>query len=259
MGRLSGAGKPFGAPVPRDGHGLLCLEPGGDLLWHMGYQGIIFDLNGVLFSDSDLQEKSWQVVARKLRGREMTSEEFALHMHGRPNAYVLSYLAGRDIKGPELADWIEVKESLFRSLCLETPNRMTLSAGAEDLLESLRLAGTPRTIATSSGITNVKFFIEHLHLERWFDVAKLVYDDGVRPGKPAPDMYLAAARNIGLDPSRCVVVEDAVSGVEAAHAAKIGYIVGIATAASHASLLKSKGAALVIETLQAFPRELLLD
>ncbi len=227
--------------------------------WHMRYQGIIFDFNGVLFSDSDLQEQSWQVVAGKLRGREMTSEEFALHMHGRANAYVLSYLAGRDITGRELADWIEVKESLFRSLCLETPNRLVLSAGAQDLLESLRLAGTPRTIATSSGIKNVKFFIQHLHLDVWFDVTKLVYDDGVRPGKPAPDMYLAAARNIGLDPSRCVVVEDAVSGVAAAQAAEIGYIVGIGAAASHASLLTSKGAAVVIESLRDFPRERLLS
>jgi len=154
----------------------------------MSYQGIIFDFNGVLFSDSDLQEQAWQVMARRLRGREMTAEEFALHMHGRANAYVLSYLAGREITGMELADLTEAKESLFRRLCLETPNRMTLSAGAEGLLEWLRGAGVPRSIATSSGIRNVEFYIEHLHLDRWFEPARLVYDDGVRPGKPAPDM-----------------------------------------------------------------------
>ena len=223
----------------------------------MSYQGIIFDFNGVLFSDSDLQEEAWQVIARRLRGRDMTAEEFALHMHGRANAYVLSYLAGRDIGGSELAGWIEAKESLFRDLCLRTPNRLVLSVGAPDLLEWLRLSGTPRTIATSSGIKNVEFYVEHLHIDRWFEVGKLIYDDGVRPGKPAPDMYLAAARNIGLDPGRCVVVEDAVSGVMAAQAARIGYIVGIGASGAHASLLKSKGAAVVIGTLQDFPRELL--
>ena len=223
----------------------------------MRYQGIIFDFNGVLFSDSDLQERAWQVMAKRLRGREMTAEEFALHMHGRANAYVLRYLAGRDIGAGELADLSEAKESLFRELCLETPNRMVLSEGAPDLLEWLRLAGIARTIATSSGIGNVEFYIEHLQLERWFELARLVYDDGVRPGKPAPDMYLAAARNIGLDPPRCIVVEDAVSGVIAAQAAKIGYIVGIGASPGHASLLMSKGAAVVIGTLRDFPRELL--
>jgi beta-phosphoglucomutase-like phosphatase (HAD superfamily) len=222
-------------------------------------QGIIFDFNGVLFSDGDLQEESWQAMARKLRGREMTGEEFDLHMHGRPNAYVLSYLAGRQITGQELEELIEAKESLFRRLCLETPNRMTLSAGAQDLLEWLKLGGVARTIATSSQIKNVEFYIEHLHLDRWFEVGKLIYDDGVRPGKPAPDMYLAAARNIGVEPGRCVVVEDAVSGVMSAQAAGIGYIVGIGTEASHAEQLTSRGAAVVIETLRAFPREVLQD
>jgi len=224
----------------------------------VSYRGIIFDFNGVLFSDSDLQEKSWQVMARRLRGREMTAEEFALHMHGRSNAYVLSYLAGRQITGNELADLTEVKESLFRRLCLETPGRMTLSAGAQDLLEWLKATSIPRTIATSSGIRNVEFYIEHLHLDRWFEVGKLIYDDGVRPGKPAPDMYLAAARNIGAESGSCVVVEDAVSGVMAARAAGIGYIVGIGASAGHASLLTSRGAAVVIETLRDFPRERLL-
>jgi beta-phosphoglucomutase-like phosphatase (HAD superfamily) len=70
-------------------------------------------------------------------------------------------------------------------------------------------------------------------------------------------MYLAAARNIGLDSGRCVVVEDALSGVMAARAANIGYIVGIGASASHASLLISQGAAVVIGTLRDFPRELL--
>jgi len=206
-----------------------------------------------------LQEKSWQAMAGKLRGREMTAEEFDLHMHGRSNAYVLSYLAGRVITGKELDDLTEAKESLFRRLCLETPGRMTLSAGAQDLLEWLKAASIPRTIATSSGIRNVEFYIEHLHLDRWFEVGKLIYDDGVRPGKPAPDMYLAAARNIGVEPGGCIVVEDAVSGVMAAQAAGIGYIVGIGAAEGHARLLASKGAARVIDTLRDFPRELLLN
>lgn len=223
----------------------------------MAYQGIVFDFNGVLFFDADLQVKSWQVVAKELRGHEMTDEELALRMHGRANADVLRYLAGRDLPEPVLADWIEIKESYFRDLCLKTPHRMVLSPGAQDLLEALVRANVGRTIATSSGIVNVRFFVEHLRLDSWFDVGRIVYDDGVRPGKPAPDAYWAAAHNIGLDPSRCVVVEDAVSGVESARAAGIGYIVGIGASAAHASLLTSRGAGLVIETLRDFPRQLL--
>ncbi len=57
----------------------------------MKYRGVIFDFNGVLLCDAGFQIEAWQQVAGQLRGREMSEEELALHMHGRPNSYVLSY------------------------------------------------------------------------------------------------------------------------------------------------------------------------
>jgi beta-phosphoglucomutase-like phosphatase (HAD superfamily) len=95
-------------------------------------------------------------------------------------------------------------------------------------------------------------------LDRWFDVAKIVYDDGIRPGKPAPDVYLAAVRNIGIAPSECVVVEDAVSGLAAAYAAGIGYIVAIGAPAAFQRLSACNGVAVAIKSLRDFPREQLL-
>jgi HAD superfamily hydrolase (TIGR01509 family) len=225
----------------------------------MRYQGVAFDFNGVLFWDADLQVKSWQGIAQNLRGHEMTDDELVAHMHGRPNSYVLSYLAGRTIVGQELLDLIQVKESFYRELCLLNPRRLVLSPGARDLLETLARRNIPRTIATSSEITNLNFFIEHLRLDRWFDVAKIVYDDGMRPGKPAPDIYREAARNIGVAPSECVVVEDAVSGIAAAYAAGIGYIVAIGAPAAFQRLLACNGVAVAIKSLRDFPREQLLD
>ena len=222
----------------------------------MRYRGVIFDFNGVLLDDAGYQIQAWQHMARELRGREMTGDELAVHMHGRPNSYVLSYLTGRKIAGQELLTLIQAKETLYRELCLSNPGGLQLSPGARELLDTLVARSIPRTIATSSEKTNLDFFVKHLALARWFEIANIVYDDGRRPGKPAPDMYLAAAGNIGVDPARCVVVEDAISGVMAALAARIGYIVGLG-AGSHASLLRSKGAAAVIETLRDFPRELL--
>jgi beta-phosphoglucomutase-like phosphatase (HAD superfamily) len=96
-------------------------------------------------------------------------------------------------------------------------------------------------------------------LARWFDVAKIVYDDGSRPGKPAPDVYLAAAENIHTEPGQCIVVEDAVSGLESAYAAGIGCIIGLGGPTVRARLLACKGVELVIESLRDFPRELLLN
>lgn len=219
----------------------------------MNYKAIIFDFNGVLFFDADLQARSWQGVAKSLRGYEMTADELDTHMHGRPNSYVLSFLAGRTIAGQELLELIQAKESHYRDLCLQNPDRFVLSPGAHALLEKLSLSRIPRTIATSSEITNLEFFIQHLDLHRWFDVSQIVYDDGVRPGKPAPDMYLAAARNIGVAAGECMVVEDAVSGIKAAHAAGIGYIIGLGAPSAHAKLRACPGVATVIESLEQFP------
>jgi beta-phosphoglucomutase-like phosphatase (HAD superfamily) len=224
----------------------------------MKYKAIIFDFNGVLFFDADLQASSWQGTAKALRGTGMSSDELDTHMHGRPNSYVLSYLAGRTIASQELLDLIQAKESIYRDLCLRNPHRFVLSPGAHDLLDTITHNLIPRTIATSSETTNVKFFIDHFHLHRWFDVSKIVYDDGVRPGKPAPDMYLAAARNLGVVPNECMVVEDAISGIQAAHAAGVGYIIGLCAPATHAKLRARPGVSAVIESLEQFPRNLLL-
>src|SRR5256885_13399735 len=101
------------------------------------YRGIVFDFNGVLFWDADLQVRSWQVIAKNLRGHEMTDDELATHMHGRPNSYVLGYLAGRAITGQELLDMTQVKEAFYRELCLSKPRRLVLSPGAQSLLETL--------------------------------------------------------------------------------------------------------------------------
>ena len=74
---------------------------------------------------------------------------------------------------------------------------------------------------------NVKFFIKEFGLEKWFDISKIVYDNGKIKGKPEPDIYEIAAKNLGLEPQECIVVEDAVSGIESARRAGIGKIVAI--------------------------------
>jgi HAD superfamily hydrolase (TIGR01509 family) len=219
------------------------------------YAGIIFDFNGVLLWDASLQLQSWQRVAHELRGHPMTEQEALFHMHGRPNRDVLSYLAGRSITGHTLIDLTRRKESLYRDLCLDNPQTFVLSPGTEELLDELTKKAIPRTIATSSERTNLDFFIERLHLDRWFEVGQIVYDDHRRPGKPAPDMYLAAAGNLRLAPNECIVVEDAVSGLHAAHAAGIGYIVGLGACAAHRRLMSCPGVGLAIESMREFPRE----
>ena len=223
----------------------------------MQFSAVIFDFNGVLLWDSPFHEEAWQVAAQTLRRVRLTPAEFAEHVHGRPIAYTLGYLTGRSIAGQELADLTELKESLYRRLCLEHPGQFVLSPGAIALLEALEPHRIAHTIATSSEITNLRFFVEHLALARWFDRTLIVYDDGHMAGKPAPDIYLQAAQRLGVAPAQCIVVEDSLSGIESARAAGIGYVIALGPRERHAQLRACPGVAQVIESLEEFPRALL--
>jgi HAD superfamily hydrolase (TIGR01509 family) len=223
----------------------------------MAFQGIIFDFNGVLWWDGHLQEQSWRRFSVELRGWPLSADEIAVHVHGRNNGHTLGYLLGRPVAGEELWELTQRKETIYRQLCLDLGEEFKLSPGAAELLGFLAARQIPRTIATASEKTNLDFFVAHLHLERWFDVGLIVYDDGTRPGKPAPDIYLQAARNLGLVPGQCVVVEDSQSGIQAAHAAEIGCIVALGPVDRHAEMAQLEGVAELIESLRAFPRECL--
>jgi beta-phosphoglucomutase-like phosphatase (HAD superfamily) len=219
------------------------------------FHGIVFDFNGVLLWDRHLQIQAWQKFARALRGKEFSEQELDIHMHGRNNDYVFSYLMGRPVQNDELERLIEQKEHTYRNLCLEQSDQFVLSPGANELLDFFLRHHIPRTIATASGRENVDFFISHLGLAQWFHIPSIVFDDGKVPGKPAPEIYLRAAQNIGLEPKNCVVVEDALSGIQSACTAGIGYIIAIAPSHSQSQLRRIKGVDMVVENLGQIPKE----
>jgi beta-phosphoglucomutase-like phosphatase (HAD superfamily) len=221
----------------------------------MGFEGLIFDLNGVLWWDSHLQEEAWVQCSRRLRGWPLSTEEMAWHVHGRDNRHTLEYLSGRPVGESELARLAEEKEVLYRQLCLDAGADFRLSPGAPELLDFLVDHRIGRTIATSTGKVNLDFFLQHLCLDRWFDVDRIAYSDGTRPGKPAPDIYLQAAGNLGLEPAHCVVVEDSQAGIQAAQAAGVGHIIALGPACRHGRLARFEGVDQVVESLEQVARE----
>jgi len=194
----------------------------------MKFSALIFDFNGVLWWDTEIQENAWQKTAKLLRGEEFSLEELELHLHGRTNRHTLEYLLGKPIDtAEELYTLTQIKETCYREKCLEQGENFTLSPGAIELLNYLKEKNIPITIATASEITNLTFFFEHLRLSEWFSFDTIIYDNHIRPGKPAPDIYLDAAKILDMDPGNCVVVEDAVSGMKAAHTANIWYLIAL--------------------------------
>lgn len=220
-----------------------------------GIRAVIFDFNGVLWWDEALNDDSWNQACLNVAQRSMTAEEIFAN-RGQPDRKVWANLLKRELTWEEQLELIEVKESIYRQSCLAQGEEFKLSPGAEDLLEFLMRSGIPRTIATSSEKKNVDFFIEHLRLFRWFDCDKIIFDDGTFPGKPAPEIYLRAAAALGMQPKECMVIEDSLSGVEAARCAGIGLIAALGPKETHLELANRPGVALVIVSLAEISREI---
>lgn len=195
-------------------------------------KGIIFDFNGTLFFDSHMHYEAWRIFSKKLRGYEFTDQEMREKMFGRTNADIIEYAIGKKPSTEMVEKLAKEKEGWYRQMCLDNPETFILAPGAESFLDYLKENNIPMTIATMSEWDNVEFYIKEFKLNRWFDLDKIVYSNGEIPGKPAPDIYEIAAKNIGLNPEDCIVVEDAISGINAANAAKIGMIIAIASVES---------------------------
>jgi HAD superfamily hydrolase (TIGR01509 family) len=191
------------------------------------FRGIIFDFNGTLYWDSALHKQAWREYSKILRGKMFTDDEMVRYMFGRTNELIIRYLIGEQPTPEMVEKYGQEKEALYRRMCLAEPEKFHLAKGVVEFLDYLKENDIPRTIATMSDKTNVDFYIESFHLEKWFDLDKIVYSDGKIPGKPAPDIYQIAAQKLNLLPAECIVVEDALSGIKSAQDAGIGKIIAI--------------------------------
>lgn len=215
----------------------------------MKYSGVIFDFNGVIWFDTKIQETAWMEFASSLINRPVSQVELKEKMHGRTNKSFLEYLLNKSLSNEEVLELTKQKETLYKEMCIKQGENFKLSPGAMKLFDYLLEHDIPHTIATASEITNLKFFIEHLKLDKWFDISKIIYDDGTFPGKPAPDIYLKAAASIDVSPAKCIVIEDSISGMKAARNAGIGIVVALAAISDHEKLLGEQSADYAIETL----------
>ena len=213
----------------------------------MKYKGIILDFNGVLLWDTEWHIESWLAVTNEL-GKPLTLEQIE-NNHGRLGSEIFRELIGDEVSDSVIEHWILRKEEIYREIAVSKGKLFSLSAGSVELFELLKVSNIPITIATASEKTNLKFFVENLHLEKWFDISKIIYDDGNLPGKPSPVMYLRAAEKLNLSPEECLVVEDSKMGLASARNAKAGKIIAIGPKEKHESLRKIAGVAKVITQL----------
>jgi beta-phosphoglucomutase len=173
-------------------------------------KAFIFDLDGVITDTAEYHYRGWKRLADE-EGLSFTREDNE-HLRGVPRRESLMLiLKGRMYPEEKIQEMMERKNNYYLAFIKEiTPQ--DLLPGAKELLEEIRAAGLKNALGSAS--KNAAEVIERLGIRDLFDAIS----DGfsVERQKPAPDLFLHAAAQLGLAPSECVVVEDAAAGIEAA-------------------------------------------
>lgn len=174
-------------------------------------RGVIFDMDGVLVDSGWAHRQAWFDLAHQ-EGLEM-SDEFFTSTFGMQNDTILPMLRS-DISRTDLDRLSDWKEQRYRDLVESVPKA---AEGVLPLLADLKANGFRLAIGSSAPKANLDVFWVPLRLGDFIEVS--VTKEEVIEGKPAPETFLKAAAKLSVAPDRCVVVEDAVHGVQAAKAA----------------------------------------
>ena len=234
-----------------------------------GIAACLFDLDGVLTQTAKVHAAAWKEMfdAFLLDRSRQTGEPFrpfeiatdyAEYVDGKLRQDgVRSFLASRGIELPEGApDDPPTARSVHglgtrkNDLVLDLIERdgVEVYAGSVRFVEVVRDAGLRRAVVSAS--KNCQQVLGAAGIEHLFEVRVdgVVADEAGLRGKPAPDMFLAAAEALGVAPARCAVFEDAVAGVEAGRAGAFGWVVGV-DRVGQADALRDRGADRVVTDL----------
>jgi beta-phosphoglucomutase family hydrolase len=232
------------------------------------YDAVLFDLDGVLTPTAEVHMHAWQSMFEELFAAwEITppysERDYFDHLDGKKRYDgVASLLRSRDVEVP----WGDPSDPPSADTVCGIGNRKNVVfervlraegiaayPGSLQVLDALAQAGTPVAVVSSS-----KNAAEVLDVAGIRDRFRVVMDgviaerDHLR-SKPAPDVFVEAARMLGVDPARSAAVEDAISGVESAAAGGFGLVVGVDRGAGEQEL-RNAGAHVVVEDLKEFAR-----
>lgn len=210
------------------------------------YGAIVFDLDGVITQTARVHFQAWKETFESVLSQELSeddfepfdySEDYVPYVDGKPRyAGVKSFLESRDVSLPyghpdddpkkqTICGVGNRKNRRFRELVAQ--DGVEVHQSTVDLVRDLRGRGIRTGVISSS--RNCGYILEQAGISDLFDtvVDGVVSRELELDGKPAPDVFVVAADNLGVAPDRSIGVEDALSGIEAARRANYGLVVGV--------------------------------
>lgn len=173
---------------------------------------VLWDMDGVIVDNARFHWEAWQELS-SAQDFPMTYEDFR-STFGRRNEELLGQLLGKEVSDRRVAQLAETKEELYRNA---VRGRVIALSGAVELLVGLHELGFRQAVASSAPRENIDLILNELSIAGYFGAVLCEYD--VDRGKPDPQVFTRAAQRLVIAPSRCLVIEDAVTGVRAAKSA----------------------------------------
>jgi beta-phosphoglucomutase family hydrolase len=234
------------------------------------FDAVLFDLDGVLTDTAAVHARAWKTMFddflrdwSQRHGQPFEpftiASDYKTYVDGKPRYDgVRSFLLARGIDLPEGTSEDTPDTATVRGLGnrkndlvnqLLDDEGVIRYEGSVRLVEQLREQGIKLAVVSSS--KNCVTVLDAAGITHLFDarVDGVVAAERGLPGKPAPDTFLAAAADLGARPDRAVVVEDAISGVQAGQAGGFGLVIGV-DREGHPEALRSNGADLVVKDLE---------
>lgn len=205
-------------------------------------RAVLWDLDGTLVDSAVYHWRAWRAVLGP-RGIDVSWEQFA-KTFGQRNDRILREWLGEQATEEEIQAVGDAKEAYYRELIRK--EGIEPLAGASEWVCRLAERGWKQAIASSAPRANVEVVLDGLNLRKHFQA--IVSAEDVRRGKPDPEVFLLAAARLGVPPNRCIVVEDAPAGLEAARRAGMKAI-GVGRADNHLQ------ADLLVESLDQLPED----
>lgn len=211
------------------------------------FAAVLFDMDGVIVDNMPLHRAVWAEFARSY-GLSPSEEELR-RLDGRRAVDIIAALFGH-LDEAEVKRRAKARETLYRERLGQS--HLHLVPGVRAFLDGLTQAGVPRVLATSATPDNAQTVLTRLSLSDCFTARVTSVD--VERGKPDPQVYCLAAERAGVSPADCLVVEDALPGVQAAKAAGARCL-GLTTS-ERAEQLREAGADWTAANFEALPTAL---
>lgn len=199
-------------------------------------KGLIFDLDGTLMLTQHLHFVTFRQVF-KLNDIHYTQKEDVLEYSGMgaPLTFEKVFAKhGQKLSKAEIDEKVALRRELYDNLLKKT--KIELVPGVKKFLARMKKKGFKMAVASGNRLDVIQVLLKKTGIETYFST--IITNKDVKKPKPAPDVFLLAAKKIGCKPSECMVFEDAGSGIKAAKAGKF-YCIALQTGATKKDLLKA--------------------